>query len=148
LSSPHEIVNKYKGLNKIIKSGQYKNNEYIHFIDFLNYLFHRTINKTPSAWYVYDGDLIVRHNISFSDFFQEFKDIRYNRQYKIRYNDLDEYKSTITGSDTKVERYENVLIHRVNIKMHRYYTFEIEYNFLIVISEMDVVKPIKLQVYD
>jgi hypothetical protein len=141
----NEIINRYKVLNKNINRGKSKKNEDISFIDFLDYSFHRAINRTPSAWSVYDDDLIVRYHISLSDFFKEFKDIRYNRQSKIQYDGLARYKRTIYGSDTKVERYENILIHRIEINMESYYYFR--YNFLIIISGMDVVKTIKLQVY-
>jgi len=140
-----EIINRYKVLSKSINRGRNKKNEDISFIDFLDYSFHRAINRTPSAWSIYDDDLIVRYHISLSDFFKEFKDIRYNRQSKIQYDGLARYKRTIYGSDTKVERYENVLIHRIEINMESYYYFK--YKFLIIISEMDVVKNIKLQVY-
>jgi len=142
----NEIINGYKVLSKSINRGRNKKNEDISFIDFLDYSFHRAINRTPSAWSIYDDDLIVRYHISISDFFKEFKDIRYNRQSKIQYDGLARYKRTIYGSDTKVERYENVLIHRIEINMENYYYFK--YKFLIIISEMDVVKTIKLQVYD
>ncbi len=141
----NEIINRYKVLSKSINRGRNKKNEDISFIDFLDYSFHRAINRTPSAWSIYDDDLIVRYHISLSDFFKEFKDIRYNRQSKIQYDGLARYKRTIYGSDTKVERYENVLIHRIKINMENYYYFK--YKFLIVISKMDFVKTIKLQVY-
>ena len=142
----NEIINRYKLLSKSINRGRNKKNEDISFIDFLDYSFHRAINKTPSAWSLYDDDLIVRYHISLSNFLKEFKDVRYNRQAKIQYDGLAKYKSTINGSDTKVERYENILIHKIKIEMEGYYRFE--YNFLIIISEIDVVKTIKLQVYD
>jgi len=142
----NEIINRYKVLGKIINRGRNKKNEDISFIAFVDYLFHRAINRTPSAWSIYNDDLIVRYHISLSDFTKEFKDVRYNRQAKIQYDGLSKYKSTINRSDTKVERYENILIHRIQIKIEGYY--RLEYNFLIIISEMDVVKTIKFQVYD
>jgi hypothetical protein len=141
----NEIINRYKVLSKSINKGKNKKNEDISFINFLDYSFHRAINQTPGAWFVYDDDLIVRYHISLSDFFKEFKDIRYNRQFKIQHEGLDRYKRNIYGSDTKVERYENVLIHRIKINIENYY---FKYKFLIIISEMDVVRTIKLQVYD
>ena len=115
----------------------------------MNYLFHRTINRTAGAWFAYDDDLIVRYHISLADFFKEFKDVRYNRQAKIQYDGLAKYKGTINESNTKIERYENILLHRISIimiKMSGYIYFNLD--FLVVISEMDIVKTIKLQVYD
>jgi hypothetical protein len=138
----NEIINRYKALNKNINREKNKKNEDMSFIDFLNYFFHRTINRTAGAWFVYDDNLIVRYHISLSDFFKEFKDIRYNRQAKIQYEGLARCKSTINSSNTKVERYENVLLHRIEIKMSGYYYF-MKYDFLTIISEMDVVKNIK-----
>ena len=132
-----EIINRYKVLSKSINRGRNKKNEDISFIDFLDYSFHRAINRTPSAWSIYDDDLIVRYHISLSDFFKEFKDIRYNRQAKIQYEGLSKNKITINKSDIKVERYENILLHRINIEMRdHYYDFSHTYNFLIIISEM------------
>jgi len=142
----NEIINRYKSLNKNINREKNKKNEDIYFIDFLDYFFHKTINRTPSACSAHNDDLIIRYHISLSDFYKEFKDIRHNRQSKVQYEGLARYKSTIDGSDTKVERYENILLHRIEIKMPRYYEFK--YDFLIIISEIDVVKTIKLQVYD
>ncbi len=142
----NEIINRYRCLNKMANKGKNKKNEDILLIDFLNYFFHKKINNTPIAYSAYDDDLIIRYHISLSNFYKEFKDIRYNRQYKIQHEGLSKYKSTIDKSDTKVERYENILLHRIEIKMPRYYKFK--YDFLIIISEMDVVKTIKLQVYD
>ncbi len=78
-----------------------------------------------------------------------FKDIRYNRQYKMQDEGLSKNKITIIQSYAKVERYKNILLHIFDIKVKdRYYDFRIGYNLLIIISEMDVVKTIKLHVYD
>jgi hypothetical protein len=142
----NEIINKYKIIRKSINRRVSKKNEDIHLIDFLNYFFHRTINKTPGACSAYDDDLIVRYHISFSAFFEECKDIRYNRQARIQHDGLAKYKRTINESQTEVEHYENVLIHRIQIEMEGYYKFR--YDFLIVISEIDIVKTVKLQLYD
>jgi len=144
-----ETINRYKALRKSINRGKIRKNEDISFIDFLNYLFHRTINRTAGAWFAYDDDLIVRYHISLADFFKEFKDVRYNRQAKIQYDGLAKYKGTITESNTKIELYENILLHRISIRMIKmsgyiYFNFD----FLVVISKMDIVKTIKLQVYD
>jgi hypothetical protein len=73
----------------------------------------------------------------------EFKDIVYNRQSTIRSGDLNGYHRAVIKADTAVKRYENVLLHMIDNEM-----YDFEYEFLIVISEIDVVKPIKLQVYD
>jgi hypothetical protein len=147
----NEIIIRYKSLNKIINREKKKKNEDTKLIDFLNYLFHRTINRTPSAWSVYDDDLIVRYHISLSDFFKEFRDIRYNRQSKLQYDGLAKNKNkiSINKSKVKVERYENILLHRINIEMRgSYYDFSYTYNFLIISSEMEIIKTIEFQVYD
>jgi len=69
----NEIINGYKVLSKSINRGRNKKNEDINFIDFLDYSFHRAINRTPSAWFIYDDDLIVRYHISLSDFLKSLK---------------------------------------------------------------------------
>jgi len=68
-----EIINRYKALRKSINRGKIRKNEDISFIDFLNYLFHRTINRTAGAWFAYDDDLIVRYHISLADFLRSLK---------------------------------------------------------------------------
>jgi len=95
--------------------------------------------------------LIVRYHISFSDFFKEFRDIRYNRQSKLQYEGLAKNKNkiTINKSKVKAESYENILLHRINIEMRgSYYDFSYTYNFLIIISEMEIIRTIEFQVYD
>ena len=141
----NEIINAYKALCRAINKDKNKKNEDIKLIDFLDYSFHKTINQTPSAWSEYNDDLVVRYHISLSDSYNEFKDIRHNRQSKIQYEGLSKNKNkiTINKSDIKVERYENILLHRIDIEMRgRYYDFSYTYNLLIIISEMEVVKTI------
>jgi Tfp pilus assembly protein PilZ len=141
----NEIINAYKCLCRAINKDKNKKNEDIKLIDFLDYHFHKTINHIPSAWSEHNDDLVVRYHISFSDSYKEFKDIRHNRQSKIQYEGLSKNKNkiTINKSDIKVERYENILIHRIDIEMRgRHYDFSYTYNFLIIISEMEVVKTI------
>jgi hypothetical protein len=139
-----DIIKNYSLLNKMIKDGTNKKNKYMYFIDFVNHFFEMTFNEENNrSCYLYDEELIVEQYVSFSNIVVEFKDIVYNRQSTIRSGNLNRYHRTVIEADTAVKRYENVLLHMIDNE--RYY---FEYDFLTVISEMDVVKLIKLRVYD
>jgi hypothetical protein len=142
----NDIMKSYRLQNRIMKGAMSEKNKDIYFIDSISYIFEKVFNKAHSSCYLYNDEWIVKYYASFSNITAEFKDIMYNRQAKVKYYNPDRDNNAIYESQIKTERYENVLIDRIEIKMRGYYPFA--YNFLTVISEMDVVKPVKMQVYD
>ncbi len=134
------LQNKYKLLSEVIKNMAHEKNKGILFFDLLYHLFEKHLNKTPCGWSIYENEILVMHN-SYS---VEFNDIKYNRQSKMRNNSLNKVENRIEGVVQNVERYRNVLLHSVKSIKH---SINFRYDFLIIISEMNIVSNIKLLFY-
>ncbi len=68
----NEIIDRCKVLNKTTSKEKNKKNKDMHFIDFLDYFYHKTINRISGVCSAYDDDLVVKYHISPSDFYGEF----------------------------------------------------------------------------
>jgi len=130
----------------------YSKNMYLH--DFLVYLYNYLVfNDNYEGLYLYDKEILIRTDDNKTE--AEIKDIKYNRQCKFNY---------FVGISQKTERvspvikcYDKVLFYNIPTKTeYLRYGREIyekdlrkwnSVNFMLVLSEMELVKSIKLKVY-
>lgn len=147
-------------LNEIINKIANTEDKNIYFFDFLSRVFENA-NKKYGVFQVYDGELIVKHNIPVYKHDDRFivkenipitviKDIRYNRKYELLFEGKNE---TSVISETKkpdiqlrTYRYGKILFHWTEIEIERVKRYK--HLSVMVVSEMELVYATKIDVYE
>jgi len=126
LSNPYSSTFAIKRilLNEILNKIKNKNDRNVHFLDFLNNLNNNSTNENEIL-YLYEEELMVRHKITTDNIrhvvsIMEFKDIKYNRKFELRFKS--ESNSVINSRDRitikpSINHYDDIVIHSFDIKI-------------------------------
>ena len=126
LSNPYSSTFAIKRilLNEILNKIKNKNDRNVHFLDFLNNLNNNSTNENEIL-YLYEEELMVKHKITTDNIrhvvsIMEFKDIKYNRKFELRFKS--ESNSVINSRDRitikpSINHYDDIVIHSFDIKI-------------------------------